>query len=118
MFRNNPYSVTHIRKNSTIIFSERYLFGLEVKKILNNFFPHLPVIIIKQLQETCKWCSNVFYNEIFNLSRVERIQFYQLCKQNHNEIKQLYSYMSWKNKIIFKYGINYFIWNILTKFFF
>ena len=117
-FRNNPNSVTHVRKNAIIIFSERYQFGLEVDKILNEFTQSLTNNIKKQLYNTCKWCANISYDEIFSLSSEERFKFYQLYKQNNEKIQRLYSYMSRKNKIIFTCGINYHIWYMLIKLFF
>ena len=117
-FRNNPNSVTHVRKNAIVIFSERYQFGLEVDEILNEFTRSLTNNIKKQLYNTCKWCANISYDEIFGLSSEERFKFYQLYKQNNEKIQRLYSYMSRKNKIIFTCGINYHIWCMLIKLFF
>ena len=118
IYRNHPNSVTHVTKNSQILYNERYMYGVEVVHILHDAKYNLPYSVRNQLLQTCQWCSNPSYKEIMLLSHNERYKFYQLTKLSKEKIRCLYSYMSRKNKIIFTYGINYYIWYILIKIFF
>lgn len=111
-FRVNPYSVTHIPYNATVVFSERILFGNEIIRIIENSSYNLSHKIYRYMQDTCYWCANTNVDVIAYLSKEERILYYELMKCNKLSLKKIFRYANWKNKSVLWLGLGCFEWRI------
>ena len=116
VYRYNSNSVTHMQKDALILYSDMFLLGREIDNLISDSSNILPNDIRKQMSDVCKWCIDSNVGNIKRLPNKELHKFYNFIKQDSKMIKQLYKYLSRKNKILLSCGtFNYPLWKYMVQ---
>lgn len=100
-YRRNPHSITKIKTDAHVAFSERVLFANEISKLLEAGDLKIRTIIQNDMGRTLEWCVNSNLELIKQLTSKERSRYYDEIKNNWAVVRQVRPYMNRKQKRVF-----------------